>query len=564
MTLPRILRMSAYAVACLAICTSIEAQDIIKLQDSLARQIKHIRDQNLRTKEVAAGADQPDTINYAQQSLRTGYEYRNVGYFEVRNPKLYDRIERAFAEGINGYERNGKSAADTGLTVTPLSMRVFLARKVSIVERTLVPEYQLLEIRVLKKKGGRVWNPVMKAYESVGYLLSYSSAGTELKFLLGAETTIDSTITYVAGIDTVRKDTTYTVRDSTLYKDILGSFSESDLQFQMGSPGLIRASGPYVVRNDSERTRYAFWFSGTALKPWRPARRETRLVSGDTMIWPEAGRVQVDLSMFRVLFTLEDWSLDVNVGSEELGYPFWSSGQLNLLVGYRNLVKLGIIDPVGMGKDQEWSLGGRAKLGPRALNGVHGFAGSFNFDFGFPTALGGAFSVGKLEEENGSLTDPNRFYYIPVAFQFYYPILFKDREKGAGNLFQLKLGYGHHRVDAGHVFLPGEVGQAIYGRVVGVADVGKVANSGHTDVNTPYISLTMVDLNENYRYGLNAQYYGGILILGGWVELFRDILRLEGKYVMPLRDKEPWDPSSILWFTPRVRFDLSKWFRWIK
>jgi hypothetical protein len=105
------------------------------------------------------------------------------------------------------------------------------------------------------------------------------------------------------------------------------------------------------------------------------------------------------------------------------------------------------------------------------------------------------------------------------------------------------------------------MGTSREGRILQQSDVGNVESANERDINSPYIRVEFMNLNENNKYGFSAQYYGGSLIVGAWLEIVPDILRLEGKYAAMLRDKYPWDSSSILLFSPRLRLDFGRWFK---
>jgi len=562
MPLKHISLYCGFVAAIFLIISPLRAQPVDTLQRKVEQIQSEIKEKNFKI-EVAARDRTVETMdNYDRpERLITGYDLRNVGWIEITDPLLLKRIDTLFARSYPGYRRDTTTTGGGGgskskskqppAQIQTAAIRVYLGKMGTIKSGGLKMEYEIMEIRILKKVQEPNWDDEEKEWV-VGQeeLIVYAKVGTDLKFMLD--------------------------RDPALYQDILDRSNREKMHQLPEEMFPIPSRGPFVVKSDFEIAQYSTFFSGFTVpllgtsssgaanvagrgRPVRQ-RRAAAAVSAGTKTSIDTS-IALDLSMFRAMLAVYEWNLDVRLGDEELGYPFWSSGQLNLLAGYKNLAKLGIALPIGLGKDQEWNIIGPVGIKPRALNGIFGLTGRFNLDREFPIALGGAFTVGTIDKEYESLTNPNLFYYIPTAIQLYYPVLFKDVETNPRNIIQIKIGYGYHRVKNGHVIQKSEVGSLRDGRIIQPADVGTVESALEKDVNSPYIRLEFMNLNENNKYGFSAQYYGGSLIIGAWLEIIPDIFRVEGKYAMWLRDRYAWDSSSILLFSPRIRLDFGQWFK---
>lgn len=547
--------------AVLLIALPLHAQSVGDMQQSVVHLDSVIKEKNFQI-EVAAKDRTLETMdNYDRpERLITGYDLRNIGWIEVTDPLLLKRVDTLFARSYPSYRRDTTTTGGGGgskskskqppAQVQTAAVRIYLGKMGTIRSGGLKMDYEIMELRILKKIQEPVWDDEEKEW-GVGQeeLVVYSKVGTGLKFMLDG--------------------------DPTLYQDILDRGNREKMHQLPEDMFQIPSRGPFVVKSDQEIAQYSTYFSGFTVALASPSgavastsgrikvERQRRGVTGSGVgaVGAMDTSVVLDLSMFRAMLAVYNWNLDVRLGDEEFGYPFWSSGELNVMAGYKNLVKLGVTLHTGLGKDQEWNIIGPVGVKPRALDGIFGLTGRFNLDRDFPVALGGAFTVGSLEKEYESLTNSSLFYYIPTALQVYYPVLFKDAEANARNIVQIKIGYGFHRVKSGHVIQKSEIGILRDGRMLQQEDVGTVVSTTERDVNSPYVKVEFMNLNENNKYGFSVQYYGGSMIIGAWLEIVPDIFRIEGKYATLLRDKYPWDSSPILLFSPRVRLDFGKWFK---
>jgi len=582
-------------IACLLLATPMAAQEPAQvLQDKLKELHKEVELKNSKIQSMARDRTIENLLNWKDPTqLRTAYDYRNVNYFDLdlmRDSAICNRLDRLFARYYPGYFQDANVELDdedlTDEEVTPpdrvsrAAFRVYVANDAGSVSLEHRRRPEIIELRVLKfverpawdrRKNRWVYKKVLWSTQEVRY-----STGSYLRFILN--------------------------KDSSLYRDVVETISRDERVHHMPEQMFrVSSRGPFVVKSDSLRSLYSGWYTGFAVEPWKQVRIDSSVSRLDTTridtqvvrvvshasSWSNANpdtvkkdttllkvrqtwidtsftrrtgsKVFLDVSFFRVLLPFRTWSMEASLGNEELGYPFWSSGQLNLLVGYQNSVKLGIALPVGVGRNQQWQLIGPARLRSRALNGIYGLTGKFDLRFGFPFSIGGNFSMGSIEEGYKSLTNQDGFYYIPMAIQFYYPLLFSDLESDSRLVFRLRVGYGYHRIDSGHVTLKPEISKT--NNLIGESEVGSVVSWTKREFNSPYVSFELMNLRADYRYGFSFQYYGGSVIVGTWVELFRDIFRIEGKYLTLLREKEPWDSSPILWFSPRIRLDLNRWFK---
>jgi hypothetical protein len=490
--------------------------------------------------------------------LRTVYDYRNVLWAELGDHSLWKQIDTVFSRDNRDYLKDRLPDVDSTRMTDPLyipaarvetgAIRVYLARVITFEPGKQRESNEILEIRVIKNVKAWRWRDDLSEWQSKSEeTIPFSRAGTELRLALDWK--------------------------PGLYERILASIRSHPEKIHRLPNEMfpIRVRGPFVVKDDSERDLYAALFSGfksdsRASEPSGASSGQAgRRRPGTTN---EAGRQvaqgtdrSLDISMFRATARYDDWSLDAYLGAEEMGYLYWSNGQLSVLAGYKNVLKLGLALPVSIGKDHGMNFIGPARINPRALNGIYGFTGQFDLDFGFPFALGGGFLTGSLDRENGTLTALDKFYYIPTAFQVYYPIFVKDQKSDPRNVFRIRIGYGFTRVASGHVVNRSDIGMEKDGAVPQGSDLGRVINKDERDLNSPFISLDLINRNEIHMFGITTLYNGGSLIVGAWVELFSDHLRLEGKYSTIIRERYPWEVPSTLWFSPRLRLDLGRWLK---
>lgn len=246
-------------------------------------------------------------------------------------------------------------------------------------------------------------------------------------------------------------------------------------------------------------------------------------------------RVTLDMSLYsNTLRFANGWGAQVNVGKDEIGYPFWSTGQSDMMVIIHQL-KVGVSVPFGFG------LSGLDGLGPvsvrsRKLDGAPGMVSQFTYDFN-GSKLEARFSIGELTKVHalGDLVDPRNVYYINSIGQLSFSQ--KLNVGSAKHDLTITGGLGYHKIGYASADTLGNV--ATYDRVTFFSPV----------VKTAYV------FNGIETFGVTIQYYHNIIMTDVWLELLKNFLYIEGKYAVPIiRAPQPWEQSYVFIISPRVRF----------
>jgi len=243
--------------------------------------------------------------------------------------------------------------------------------------------------------------------------------------------------------------------------------------------------------------------------------------------------VSMDASLFggSLLFG-RGWGVELKIGHDEVGYPFWSSGTARVMAVFDQL-KLGVMVPLNFGKKEPRILEPLA-IRPRRLNGPSGISAEFDQPLG-SHLLSARFSVGELRKYIAdALTDINKPYYLHTVGQLSYSHRLPIREPG--HLITATLGVGFHQVALGQV--------EIDGRIVAIEKFNFLG---------PVLRVEYVRRGED-TYGVNLQYYNSLIYLNGWVELVRNFIYLDLRYSAPIfRGPRPWEQPYFYMVSPRFR-----------
>jgi hypothetical protein len=246
-------------------------------------------------------------------------------------------------------------------------------------------------------------------------------------------------------------------------------------------------------------------------------------------------RVTLDMSFYESsLRFASGWGMQVNVGKDEIGYPFWSTGQSDMMVIFHQ-IKLGVSVPFGFGLRGIDALG-PVSVRPRKLDGAPGIVMQFNHIFS-DVNVEGRFSLGELTSVHalGDLVDPSNVYYINSLGQ-----ISLSHEIAFGNgahVMTFTGGLGYHKIG------------------YGLSDtVGNIKTYDRVAFFSPILKTAYV-FNGNETFGISVQYYSNIVMADVWLELLKNFLYLEGKYSVPIiRAPHPWEQSYFFMISPRVRF----------
>jgi hypothetical protein len=256
--------------------------------------------------------------------------------------------------------------------------------------------------------------------------------------------------------------------------------------------------------------------------------------------------VSANISLFNSAIRFgNDWRIEGRIGTDELGYPFWSSGQLSLTAGYKSL-RLGAYMPMHGGVFETNPNERPLSLKPRLLNGSTGATGGFEFEWDLVKlnsshitygALGGSFAVGSLDRRRPEYLTSNldSLYSINAMVQAYYAFNYKfDDEK----VLNAKVGGVYHTVSLSK-YVDEEIERH-----------GKLRK-----VFTPYLAVEYRNLGADW-FKLNAT-YSRMLMLGAWAEIVPQYVFVEVKYsTVLLRQTKPWEQNYYLYGTLGFNFDF--------
>ena len=396
--------------------------------------------------------------------------------------------------------------------------------QISLLQHLL--EAATVERRLLEHTKVRAWvigNPVVR--DSLFYALMQadssveSEAGTEAE-VLATPTGDLIQVRFGSAVfkGATLKDALDRSSDRDLYLKVVESYKYSkDIELRDESSRLLTPLRPELVR------------SGAIPDAFSPISLRSN---------PHAVNGRINLSLYDIAFRSgPDWGGEVRLGTDEIGFPFWSSGQTAFLATYQN-VKFGIALPFVWGRNSS-DVFPPFILRGRTLNGTRGVVGEF--DFG---SIGGYLSATQLtKNDQSNLTDPNNFYYVTAIGQLYYSFAVN---LDLNNLVRVKVGVGVHRVSNGRmVRTPLTTGGTDFQQSVDVMDV--------STVGSPIIKFEYINRKVTDKFTASVMFYDFTLMLTGSMELIPGILSLEAKYaVQVLSTWDPWVSPDLFVFTPRL------------
>jgi hypothetical protein len=396
--------------------------------------------------------------------------------------------------------------------------------EISLLQHLL--EAATVERRILQHSNVRAWvvgNPAVR--DSVFYALIQADSSVESE--AGTEAEVLATPT--GDLIQVRFGTAV-FKGATL-KDALDKSSDKDLYQKVADS--YRYSKDIELRDESSRLP-------TPLRPELirssviPATFSPMVARGN----PRSPMGHVNISLYDIAFRSgPDWGGEVRLGTDEICFPFWSSGQTSFLATYDN-VKFGIALPFIWGRNSS-DLFPPFLLRGRTLNGTRGVVGEF--DFG---PIGGYLSATQLTKNDQShLTDPNDFYYVTGIGQLFYSFAVN---LDLNNLVRIKVGFGIHRVsNARIVTTPLTPGGTDFHESLDIKGVQNLAS--------PLLKFDFINRSVTDKFTASLTYYNLTLMLTGSMELVPGVLSLEAKYAVPIASTlDPWVSPDLFVFSPRL------------
>jgi hypothetical protein len=271
-----------------------------------------------------------------------------------------------------------------------------------------------------------------------------------------------------------------------------------------------------------------------------------KLLAEFTPVWihlnPSPERAKVDLSLYGLIFRIgPSWGGEVRIGSDEINFPFWTSGKMLYLVTYKQ-IKFGFELPFRGGLHPTETFP-PFPIRSRKLNGTRGAVGEF--DFG---PVGGMFSFTRLTDSDmRDVTNPSDFSYVTSILQAYYSF---GISLTPVNLLRVKVGLGYHRVGTAHVVRTPLDSS-------GTQFEESIVRDRPTNFPSPYIKLEYINKDLPRRFGGSLQYYDFGVLVTGWLEIIPDYFGLEMKFAWPLlREPKKWENNSFVIISPRLRLSF--------
>jgi hypothetical protein len=238
------------------------------------------------------------------------------------------------------------------------------------------------------------------------------------------------------------------------------------------------------------------------------------------------------------------------VGDDQIGYPFWSSGQASVLLAWRG-IRIGARLPVHGGL-RDFNMG----LSQRLLNGSSGVTGEFEFEwdpFGLKAStpnnrilysgIGGSFAACGMSHRRRTdyLTENlDNLYSISTILQAYYAFDWQISSDPQHKL-NVKCGASFHRVtQSKKLFEGGEI----------------VPNGDPTDCFRPILAVKYYNQGADW-FSVGAQ-LSRMLMISAWAEVVPKYLAVEIKYSTPLlpAKPEPWERTDYFYGTLVTSFDF--------
>ena len=239
-----------------------------------------------------------------------------------------------------------------------------------------------------------------------------------------------------------------------------------------------------------------------------------------------------------------DWRIVGRIGTDELGYAFWSSGQVRMMAGYKS-IELGAYLPLHGGLFETNPAGRPLSLKPRLINGSTGVTGRFEFEWDDVRihssrftygGVGGSFAIGSLDRRRPEYltTNLDRLYSISSFVQLHYASNYAfDEEKAVA----VRAGVTFHRVTMSRF------------------EHDEIFTFDHENFVTPLMSVEYRNSGADW-FRLSMQ-YSRLLCFGAWTEIVPRYINAEVRYsTVLLRDPRKWEHTYYLYATLGFNFDF--------
>lgn len=235
-----------------------------------------------------------------------------------------------------------------------------------------------------------------------------------------------------------------------------------------------------------------------------------------TTVNPHPAKALVDLSLFGLSGHVgEFWGGEVRLGNDELNLPFWSSGTYVVLATYKRL-KIGVSLPFSGGRATSELISPLILWG-RRLSGGRGITSEF--DLG---VVGGHILISRFSiNDRDMFLDQDHTSFISGSMLLYYSF---GVALGPATAARAKVGGGLMRIEDGSI-------------VQGRPDLNLeplYTGGDSRDYLSPYLKFELHHTGVSERYGASLQFYNMTVMFTASLEILRDFLQIEARYVWPL------------------------------
>ncbi len=256
-----------------------------------------------------------------------------------------------------------------------------------------------------------------------------------------------------------------------------------------------------------------------------------------TMGNPHPASALADLSLYGMSAHVGPyWGGEIRLGNDELNLPFWSAGTYVALATYKRF-KIGVALPFAGGRATSELISPLILWG-RRLSGGRGI--TCEFDFG---SVGGHVMISRFNiNDRKMVTDPDDFLFVSGSALAYYSF---GVALSPTTFTRAKVGGGVMRIEEGSItgMEPGPNQEPLY-----------TSTNSQNDVS-PYLKFELQYTGASERYGASVQFYNMALMVTASLEILRDLLQIEAKYVWPLSANIlSWQTPDFFMVSPKLRF----------
>lgn len=306
--------------------------------------------------------------------------------------------------------------------------------------------------------------------------------------------------------------------DKYLYKKIVDTYKYSrDIELRDEAFSIPTPVTPELMNYDNLLAQFSPLTSTTGNPPPASALAELSLYGMSAHVGPY-------------------WGGEIRLGNDELNLPFWSAGTYVALVTYKRF-KIGVALPFAGGRETSELISPLILWG-RRLSGGRGI--TCEFDFG---PIGGHVLISRFNiNDRNMVTDPDRFLLVSGSVLAYYSF---GVALGPTTFTRAKVGGGIMRIEEG----------SINGMESGPNQEPLYTETDLQDDVSPYLKFELQHTGGSERYGASVQFYNMALMFTASLEIVRDLLQIEAKYVWPLSSNIlSWQTPDFFMVSPKLRF----------